>query len=221
MKKRKNTEINIDFRTISMYLLVIIKQKLCEPVCRLAGISVALAMAEEVSPRFWRSAGAGDEPGLRRSFTQSEQKEDRPHKKQRLVEQRQGTQQAEELRAARTAAREAAAARKEAVASALASAASKAKSLEAIAQHLTCPITHALMLRPVMARDGNTYERQAIRRWLRDHDTGPKTRARLSDKSLVRNRGLQSIVDEVLRTQPDPDLLPELGINHQEARCCC
>ena len=107
----------------------------------------------------------------------------------------QSAQSAGEQRAARTAAHEAAAARERgALGAALASAASKAVALEAIAQHLTCPITTMLMMRPVMARDGHTYERRAIREWLRDHDTSPKTRARLPDKSLVRNRGLQSVV---------------------------
>ena len=39
--------------------------------------------------------------------------------------------------------------------------------------------------------DGFTYERQAIERWLRTHDTSPKTNATLDSKLLMPNIALK------------------------------
>ena len=50
-----------------------------------------------------------------------------------------------------------------------------------------CPITGQPMRRPVVAADGNTYERSAIRRWLRSSDTSPLTGTVLKHKDLIPN----------------------------------
>lgn len=42
-----------------------------------------------------------------------------------------------------------------------------------------CPIRHGLCRRPVVASDGQTYDAQAIRPWLRQHGTSPLTREAL------------------------------------------
>lgn len=39
-------------------------------------------------------------------------------------------------------------------------------------EHFTCPITHAVMWKPVVASDGYTYERSAIEEWLFRHPEG-------------------------------------------------
>ena len=39
-----------------------------------------------------------------------------------------------------------------------------------------CPISHCLMLEPVIDREGNTYERTSIEQWLSKHNTSPITR---------------------------------------------
>merc|ERR1712146_346013 len=39
-----------------------------------------------------------------------------------------------------------------------------------------CPLTRELMRDPVFTADGQTYEREAIEAWLRDHDTSPSQR---------------------------------------------
>lgn len=49
---------------------------------------------------------------------------------------------------------------------------------------------------PVITADGQSYERLAIERWLRDHDTSPRTNERLSTKRLIPNIALrQQIAD--------------------------
>uniref|UniRef100_A0A7S1UFM5 U-box domain-containing protein n=1 Tax=Phaeomonas parva TaxID=124430 RepID=A0A7S1UFM5_9STRA len=53
-----------------------------------------------------------------------------------------------------------------------------------------CPITGAPMCEPVVAADGHTYERSAMERWLRDHDTSPLTGEVLPTKALFPNRTL-------------------------------
>ena len=41
-----------------------------------------------------------------------------------------------------------------------------------------------LMMDPVIAADGNTYERQAIEAWLQDNDTSPVHGTKLATKRL-------------------------------------
>jgi len=54
-----------------------------------------------------------------------------------------------------------------------------------------CPITTDLMVDPVMAMDGFTYEREAIAAWLRRHDTSPITR-QVIPPTLIPNNNLRS-----------------------------
>jgi hypothetical protein len=59
-----------------------------------------------------------------------------------------------------------------------------------------CPITHALMVNPVVDPEGNSYERNAIENWIRQSGTSPITRAALSIKDLRCNRALKIAIDE-------------------------
>ncbi|CAF2458351.1 unnamed protein product [Rotaria sp. Silwood2] len=59
-----------------------------------------------------------------------------------------------------------------------------------------CPITHELMIDPVIDPDGNSYERHAIVDWLQQNGTSPITRAHLSGSDLRPNRALKSAIDE-------------------------
>jgi hypothetical protein len=59
-----------------------------------------------------------------------------------------------------------------------------------------CPITHELMVDPVIDPDGNSYERQAIDDWLRRNGTSPITRTKLSAVDLRPNRALKTAIDE-------------------------
>lgn len=57
-----------------------------------------------------------------------------------------------------------------------------------------CPITHQRFIDPVVLSDGFTYERKAIVRWLKKHNTSPITRETVSQR-LVPNRTLCQLLD--------------------------
>ena len=57
-----------------------------------------------------------------------------------------------------------------------------------------CPITHGLMIDPVSAADGHTYERRAIEDWLVGHSTSPMTGAKLEVKMLFPNHTVRSFI---------------------------
>ncbi|CAI5488751.1 unnamed protein product [Closterium sp. Naga37s-1] len=59
---------------------------------------------------------------------------------------------------------------------------------------LFCPITQELMVNPVIAADGHTYELVAIQQWLEKSDRSPMTNVRLPSKALVPNRALKSMI---------------------------
>jgi ankyrin repeat protein len=56
-----------------------------------------------------------------------------------------------------------------------------------ISEKYLCSITSQVMIDPVIAADGHTYEREAIEKWLEAHDTSPKTNEALEDKKLRTN----------------------------------
>ena len=59
-------------------------------------------------------------------------------------------------------------------------------------EELTCPITAELMVDPVIAADGQTYEREAMELWLEKHDTSPLTgRVRAATCTRPLARGTQ------------------------------
>lgn len=59
-----------------------------------------------------------------------------------------------------------------------------------------CPITGEVMTDPVSTVDGHTYERDAIERWLRTHDTSPMTGAKLMRKDLTPAISLRQLIEE-------------------------
>ena len=75
---------------------------------------------------------------------------------------------------------------------------------------LVCPITLDVMVDPVVASDGHTYERGAIEQWYQQNQgTSPMTRERLSP-TLIPNRKLKELIARVFDLLPleiDPDLL--------------
>ena len=66
----------------------------------------------------------------------------------------------------------------------------------AVPPQYLCPITQAVMQDPVTTADGHTYERSAIERWLRTHDTSPSTGARLANKQLAPAIALGQLIRE-------------------------
>ncbi|BDA41676.1 probable U-box domain-containing protein 37 at C-terminar half [Coccomyxa sp. Obi] len=57
-----------------------------------------------------------------------------------------------------------------------------------------CPITHDVLRDPVVACDGYSYERDAIKDWLRKHDTSPMTNEKLESKHLIPNLALRAAI---------------------------
>jgi hypothetical protein len=55
---------------------------------------------------------------------------------------------------------------------------------DGIPSQLRCPITLNLMIDPVVAHDGITYEREALESWLKKENTSPLSGAVLDSKSI-------------------------------------
>ena len=68
-----------------------------------------------------------------------------------------------------------------------------------IPEKYLCSITGQIMIDPVMAADGYTYEREAIAKWLQAKDISPKTGAKLDDKKLTANFDKRSDILEFLQ----------------------
>ena len=75
-----------------------------------------------------------------------------------------------------------------------------------------CPLSHVIMLDPVVAEDGCTYERLAIEEWLKTRDTSPMVREASTDedgrrfqafrpmgKELVPNHERKAALDKLVR----------------------
>lgn len=61
---------------------------------------------------------------------------------------------------------------------------------------MTCPITQQIMNNPVIGSDGNTYEKEAIVRWLSQKQTSPLTNEVMYESSLKVNPSIQHLVDQ-------------------------
>jgi hypothetical protein len=59
-----------------------------------------------------------------------------------------------------------------------------------------CPLTNEIMTYPVMTREGISYERDAILRWLENADTCPVTGKALCTNGIVPNNKLQKEIEE-------------------------
>merc|ERR1711977_810391 len=59
-----------------------------------------------------------------------------------------------------------------------------------------CPITKEVMKYPVIAADGHTYEREAIKKWLHEHKTSPTTNLVLRHTHVIPNHSLKSAIQE-------------------------
>lgn len=60
-----------------------------------------------------------------------------------------------------------------------------------------CPITREVMKDPVIAADGYSYERRAIKQWLEQRGTSPITNLPLHNFNLVTNHSLRSAIHEM------------------------
>ena len=62
-------------------------------------------------------------------------------------------------------------------------------------KEFTCPISYDLMLEPVVACSGNTYERLSILEHFKDKNTDPLTNRRLANKNLIDNNNIRSAIN--------------------------
>ena len=59
-----------------------------------------------------------------------------------------------------------------------------------------CPITNEVMVEPVVDALGNTYDRDAIQKWLETNDKDPLTNEPLPDKNLNPNKAIKAEIIE-------------------------
>lgn len=59
-----------------------------------------------------------------------------------------------------------------------------------------CPISMEVMVDPVVASDGHSYERNCIERWFEGHDRSPKTNRVLSNMHLIPNHALRAAIEQ-------------------------
>jgi len=67
---------------------------------------------------------------------------------------------------------------------------------DGVPSNYLCPVTMSIMMDPVLAVDGFTYERAAIEKWFETHATSPMTGAQLSNQSVTPNHALRSAILE-------------------------
>lgn len=95
---------------------------------------------------------------------------------------------------------------------------------EALLEEYTCPISRELMNDPVVAADGETYEREHITKWLfgrspmfpDGHNTSPVTNNLLPNKVLQENKHhkrMLSNIRDMLETQGHPNKRVSTGPN--------
>ena len=68
-----------------------------------------------------------------------------------------------------------------------------------------CPISHDLMVDPVVDPEGNTYDRASIEQWLARNPTSPITRSRMTKDDLKPNRAL---ADSIATLKPMLEIKP-------------
>jgi len=80
------------------------------------------------------------------------------------------------------------------------------------------PVTDELMLDPVIASDGRTYERAAMIEWLSRHNTSPTTNEPLASKDLVPAADLKAQIDEFIRrTGWNTRAAPQVSVQQLQA----
>lgn len=65
-------------------------------------------------------------------------------------------------------------------------------------QDLRCPITLEVMVDPVIASDGHSYEREAIQRWFTTHRTSPLTGRVMPNQTLIPNHRLRTLIQDMV-----------------------
>eukprot|EP01126_Amoeba_proteus_P054190 TRINITY_DN6652_c0_g1_i11.p1 TRINITY_DN6652_c0_g1~~TRINITY_DN6652_c0_g1_i11.p1 ORF type:complete len:632 (-),score=135.07 TRINITY_DN6652_c0_g1_i11:348-2243(-) len=67
---------------------------------------------------------------------------------------------------------------------------------EDVPEEFVCPISREIMIEPVIAEDGHTYERQDVFDWISKKGTSPITREKISPNVLIINRALKAQIEQ-------------------------
>ena len=70
---------------------------------------------------------------------------------------------------------------------------------------LRCPITMEIMMDPVVAADGHTYEREPMLKWLKNSCRSPVTNQALPNKTLITNHAMRSQIAAIMDAHAPPD----------------
>ena len=65
---------------------------------------------------------------------------------------------------------------------------------------IICPITQEIMVEPVIAFDGQTYEKSAIEQWFKDNNKSPSTGTTLSSRLLIANHTIRKLIAEIVQS---------------------
>ena len=64
--------------------------------------------------------------------------------------------------------------------------------------YFCCPLTLDVMTDPVLDREGNTFEREAVVAWLQKNKTSPISREPLNESMLVPNIALREMINHYM-----------------------
>ncbi|KAK3275231.1 hypothetical protein CYMTET_16625 [Cymbomonas tetramitiformis] len=73
---------------------------------------------------------------------------------------------------------------------------------------LRCPLLKDVMREPVIASDGHTYEKAAIKDWFLKHDTSPVTNLPFEHKGLIANHSFHALVARMEKYMSDENDMP-------------
>ena len=92
-------------------------------------------------------------------------------------------------------------------------------------KELSCPINHEILINPVTASDGCTYEEHQIKKWMTQNkkQTSPLTNMRLSTDILIKNMLIQQMArkfkyQKCVLCQSEGDRYKKRGINIEEVQ---
>ena len=66
---------------------------------------------------------------------------------------------------------------------------------------IICPITQEIMVEPVIAFDGQSYEKQAIETWFQSNNKSPSNGTELPSRILIANHSLRKLIAEIVHTK--------------------
>ena len=74
---------------------------------------------------------------------------------------------------------------------------------ERLIQSIYCPITNMPMQDPVIAPDGISYEKHAIKKWFSKKKTSPVSGKVLKHTFLIPNHNLRNVISEMIKRNND------------------